>query len=123
MTPETAKRLLDARHACTLLERILKDASIDSFRDDVVLELAVQKLLENIGEALSQVRRTDSTLSVVIPDMHRYIGLRNHLSHGYDSVNYDILWIIANQEVPDLARTLDELLRDAPDPNTGIPRV
>ncbi|MGI8403252.1 MAG: HepT-like ribonuclease domain-containing protein [Thermomicrobiales bacterium] len=93
----------------------------DSFLDDIVLELAAQKLLENIGEALNQVRRTDPAMNAVIPNLHRYIGLRNHLSHGYDTVNYDVLWIIVIQEIPELARTLDEWLREAPDPDTGIP--
>jgi len=116
MMPETAKRLLDARQACALLTQILSKESVDSYLDNIVLELAVQKLLENIGEALSQVRRSDPTMSEMIPDMHRYIGLRNHVSHGYDSVSYDILWAVAKEEVPKLASVPDRLLLVAPPP-------
>ncbi|MGB3306377.1 MAG: HepT-like ribonuclease domain-containing protein [Thermomicrobiales bacterium] len=119
MTPETAKRLLDARQACALLTQILSDESLDSYLDNVVLELAVQKLLENIGEALSQIRRSEPTTSEMIPDMHRYIGLRNHVSHGYDSVSYDILWTVAKEEVPKLASVLDRLLLSAPPPENS----
>lgn len=28
------------------------------------------------------------------------IGARNHLIHGYDNVDFDILWVIAKHDLP-----------------------
>lgn len=40
--------------------------------------------------------------------------MRNQITHGYDSVDYAIVWQVATQQVPPLRRALDELLATAP---------
>jgi uncharacterized protein with HEPN domain len=39
------------------------------------------------------------------------IGLRNRLIHGYDSIDFDILWVIVQRDLPDLINKLGETLR------------
>jgi uncharacterized protein with HEPN domain len=44
-----------------------------------------------------------------IPWQH-IISLRNRLIHGYDSVDFDILWQIVVQDLPPLIATLERTL-------------
>jgi uncharacterized protein with HEPN domain len=36
--------------------------------------------------------------------------MRNQITHGYDSVDYAIVWQVATQQVPLLHRAVDDLL-------------
>ena len=38
------------------------------------------------------------------------IGLRNRLIHGYDNVDFDILWNIVQQDLPGLITKLENIL-------------
>jgi len=38
------------------------------------------------------------------------IGARNRLIHGYDSVDFDILWAIVNNDLPPLIARLESIL-------------
>ena len=38
------------------------------------------------------------------------IGARNRLIHGYDSVDFDILWTIVENDLPGLIRQLESIL-------------
>ena len=40
------------------------------------------------------------------------IGARNRLIHGYDSVDFDILWIIVKDDLPPLITRLENILED-----------
>jgi uncharacterized protein with HEPN domain len=42
------------------------------------------------------------------------IGTRNRLIHGYDAVDYDILWEIVTADFPPLARQITTLLPGDP---------
>jgi uncharacterized protein with HEPN domain len=38
------------------------------------------------------------------------IAARNRLIHGYDSVDFDILWAFVNHDLPDLIIQLENIL-------------
>jgi uncharacterized protein with HEPN domain len=38
------------------------------------------------------------------------IGLRNRLIHGYDSVDFDVLWQIVTADLPQLVSDLERCL-------------
>lgn len=38
------------------------------------------------------------------------VGLRNRLIHGYDSVDFDILWQIVSDDLPPLIAVLEKAL-------------
>jgi len=117
MTPEIAKRLLDARNAAVELEEFIEGHTAESFDDNRGLQLIVHKLLEIIGEALNGARRSEPSVAQQIPNLQRYISLRNQITHGYDSVDYSILWVVARSRIPDLIVILDELLNAAESPD------
>jgi uncharacterized protein with HEPN domain len=45
------------------------------------------------------------------------IGLRNRLIHGYDAVDFDILWTIVKQDVPVLIEHLELILLEVRRPD------
>jgi len=40
------------------------------------------------------------------------VGLRNRLIHGYDEVDFDILWQIVTDDLPPLVTALEKILSE-----------
>jgi len=83
-----------------------KKADLDSDRQ---LNLCMVRPLEIIGEAANRNPKEEQSKYSGIPrsDM---ISLRNRLIHGYDMVDFDILWQIVTHDLPELIRALKEIL-------------
>ena len=82
---------------------------------DRKLNLALIRLLEILGEAATRVPPEDRTKYPQIP-WSQLISLRNRLIHGYDQVDFDILWQIVTQDLPALDGELEQIV-PAPDPS------
>ncbi|MFO0965567.1 MAG: HepT-like ribonuclease domain-containing protein [Gemmataceae bacterium] len=72
---------------------------------DRLLNLALVRLLEIIGEAATRVSSSVQAAHAGIP-WPQIIGLRNRLIHGYDAVDLDILWNILQIDLPPLVSDL-----------------
>ena len=81
-------------------------AELDSDRQ---LNLSLVRLLEIVGEAAGRVPAEERArhLDIPWPDIG---GLRNRLIHGYDSVDFDILWHIVSDDLPPLIAALENAL-------------
>ncbi len=77
---------------------------------DRLLNLALTRLVEVIGEAANRV---PGQIQVKYPDLPwlQMIGARNRLIHGYDSVDFDVLWMIVNHDLPDMITRLKEIVK------------
>jgi uncharacterized protein with HEPN domain len=73
-------------------------AALDADRP---LNLSLVRLLEIVGEAASRVPARERAKYPGIP-WAQIVGLRNRLIHGYDNVDFDILWHIVTQDLPPL---------------------
>ncbi len=80
----------------------------DIDRDEKLL-FALTHLVEVIGEAASHVPPETRAQYPEIPWL-KIAGMRNRLIHGYDSVDYDILWQTITGSLPRLLATLDAIL-------------
>ena len=90
--PRSPRKLYeDILQAISELELFCKDKDIDDFLQDRQLQLTAERELEIIGEALSRLRREFPGHADTIPDIHKIVGLRNVLAHGYDVLDYEIL--------------------------------
>jgi uncharacterized protein with HEPN domain len=74
------------------------------------LNLSLVRLLEIVGEAATRVPAQERILYPDIP-WSEIVGLRNRLIHGYDSVDFDILWQIVTEDLPPLIATLEKTLK------------
>ncbi len=101
-----AQMLGYAREAVTLAS----GKSRSDLDTDRLFELALTRLLEVIGEAANRIPDEIQAANPEIPWL-QVIGLRNRLIHGYDSVDFDILWAIVKNDLPDLIRKLEKILK------------
>jgi uncharacterized protein with HEPN domain len=76
---------------------------------DRLLNLSLVRLLEVLGEAARRVPEADRRRYLGIP-WTEIVGLRNRLIHGYDQVDFDILWRIVSRDLPALVRELDKIV-------------
>ena len=112
MQPETPALLWDAREAATLARQFLGDLTLLEYKQDALRRSAVERQLGIVGEALGAVRKIDAETAASIPDIHRIIGLRHLLAHGYAVIDDAVVWDAVVRHVPDLITTLDDLLGD-----------
>lgn len=68
---------------------------------DRLLNLALVRLIEVIGEAANRVSAATQGRLSAIP-WPAIVGMRNRLIHGYDEVDFDILWQVIVQDLPPL---------------------
>jgi uncharacterized protein with HEPN domain len=83
-------------------------ADLDSNR---LLNLALVRLMEIVGEAANQIPKSSQASYPQIP-WSQIVSLRNRLIHGYDSVDLDILWQIITFDLPPLIASLEKILAD-----------
>jgi uncharacterized protein with HEPN domain len=77
-----------------------------------VLELALIRLVEVVGEASANVSSAAQAKYSKVP-WPQVIGMRNRLIHGYDSVDLDILWDTIEVDLPPLIEELENILGEA----------
>ena len=76
---------------------------------DRQLNLALVRLLEIIGEAAARTPEEERTLYPDIP-WQEIVSLRNRLIHGYDSVDFEILWNVITTDLPPLIAKLERII-------------
>jgi uncharacterized protein with HEPN domain len=102
------RHMLD--HAIEAVEmcRGCQRADLDKDRK---LNLALVRLIEIIGEAATRVTEAKQSALTGIP-WPEIIGMRNRIVHGYDQINFDILWAVIQNDLPPLIRQLRSELGD-----------
>ena len=83
----------------------------NDLESDRVFFLALLKLVEIVGEAATRVSQATQAAHPDLP-WREVIGTRNRLIHGYDAVDYDILWEIVATDFPPVAEQLRTVLED-----------
>ncbi len=89
---------------------------------DTQFAFAVRYGVGMLGEAASQVPR-EVQAEVPEIDWSAIIGMRHRLIHGYETVNYDILWDAVQNDLPDLigrlAVQIEKFERETDEPPRG----
>jgi uncharacterized protein with HEPN domain len=102
------QHMLDAAREAGAL---VSDRSRAEYDGDRTLRLALVRLLEVAGEAAGRVPMDFRDSHPEIP-WFGIVGLRNRLIHGYDEVDYDIVWQILTEDIPSLITRLEEAISD-----------
>lgn len=111
MQPEVKKYLHDILTAIDEVTSFVNKAEFDDLLSNRMLQAAVEREFEIIGEALNRISKIDNTCLEAIQDVKRIIGFRNIIVHGYDMIDYEILWDAANDKVIQLKTDIQKLLR------------
>lgn len=101
--------LLDIAKAAQLVTEFIAGMTKQSFLDDIKTESSVLYQLAVIGEA---VKRLSPELRAQHPDVPWQLiaGMRDHLIHGYDVVDWNEVWKTATKDAPDLLSKIEPLL-------------
>jgi len=76
---------------------------------DPILQLALARAIEIIGEAASKVSHEYQETAPQIP-WAQIIGMRNRLIHAYFDINLNVLWTTITDNIPSLVTELEKLL-------------
>jgi uncharacterized protein with HEPN domain len=98
------QRVLDILDAADQIAGVVKEGR-DAWAEDRLRQLAVERLLEIIGESANALSDEFKAQYPNIP-WRDVIGLRIVLAHHYHRVDPNQVWIIAADEVPRLAQQL-----------------
>ncbi len=105
------KYLYDINEACDLIINFIDGLKFDNYCMDRMVQSAVERQFEIIGEALSKVIKIDSAVLSNITNYRKIINFRNALIHGYASVSNDIVWGIIENELFILRKEVADLLK------------
>jgi len=113
MNHQAIKRLADAAQAIDAIERFTADIDLDSYLENELLQAAVERKFEILGEALKKACETEPSLADTIPDLRAIISMRNRIIHAYDAVDQRILWDAIHEDMTQLKQGLDALISEA----------
>ena len=85
---------------------IINDENHASFLSNRVKRLAVERLIEIIGEAANHISEEVINKNDDIP-WSKIIGLRNKIVHDYGEILTDRIWLIASKSIPELINLLN----------------
>ena len=112
MERDPRKFLWDARRAAERVMTYVQGKIFDDLMADEILRFAVERQLQNIGEAIAQLARFDVVTAERIPRFREIIAFRNILVHQYDALDYEAAWRVIRDDLPRLVSEIDAILGD-----------
>src|SRR5271169_1522579 len=73
--------------------------------------LAFERVMEVLGEAVKRLPSEQLDRYPAVP-WKLVAGMRDRVSHGYDAVDYSILWDTVHNDVPGLHATVAQMLKE-----------
>jgi uncharacterized protein with HEPN domain len=105
------ERLLHILDAIYNIQDFTRDLSYDQYLDDLKLKLAVVKLFEIIGEAVSSL---SPEIQKEYPDIEWNVirSARNVLIHEYFGIDYKIVWNSIHENIPKLKEQINHIMTE-----------
>ncbi len=110
------QRLLDylnhISEAIVRIEHYVEDLDENDFLNNALIQDAVVRNLEVIGEASNKIQKFYPAFTeqhTEIPFSVAY-EMRNALSHGYFKINFEVVWQTLERDLPELSRLIAPLL-------------
>ena len=112
MTRPPAACLWDIQQACRAVRDFAGAAGLSEYEANAMLRSAVERQLQNIGEAVSQLSKSDAELAAPIPRQRQLTGFRNVLAHGYAGLNNAQAGRVAQENLPELEAQVNDLIAE-----------
>lgn len=93
------------------LQRRSKSLQFDEYINDETITRAFIRSLEIIGEASKKLPRDFKEKHPEI-DWQRMAGMRDVLIHAYFGVDYDIVWSVVQEKIPQLKQQIETIIED-----------
>lgn len=106
---KNGQRLVHILQAIQRIHRSIDGVSVDEFLADEDKQGNVVRCLEIIGEAANHVAEEICTANPEIP-WFAIVGMRNNLIHGYNEVNYRLVWETVQRDLKVLEEQIPQIL-------------
>lgn len=104
--------LWDVTDAAAAIQAFTQGMDREHFRQNALVQAAVERKFEVIGEALNQLSKIDQDLAARIPDLAQIVAFRNQLIHGYASISVDTIWSVIEFSLHPLSAVTQALLAE-----------
>jgi len=101
--------LLDILESARAAVLYMRGKGRNDFSKDHLLQDAVVRRLEIIGEASGRVSEETQMKYEHLP-WQAMKGTRNTIIHEYDSIELDIIWKIVEEDLPSLIEELEKII-------------
>jgi len=110
--------------AARRIRRFTEDMTELAFLDNELVQDGVIRNIEVIGEAARNIQRRFPQFAAEHPEVpwEDVYWMRNRLSHGYFSVDLELVWKTVERDIPELETQVLLLMRGT-DAGTTIPDV
>ena len=109
MSKDPKEYLRHIQDECSYIISVSKNLSFDDFLEDETLKRAVIRSLEIIGEASKKIP-DDFKLNYKTIQWKNMAGMRDRLIHNYMGINYNIVWDVVKNKIPDIYKHISEFL-------------
>ena len=104
------KCLLDILNSIERINTFLgQKRDFNEFQNNILVKQAVERNFEIIGEAAKRI--LDIQPDFKLSNIKQITGLRNRISHAYDSIDDSAIWVIIVNHLPLLEKEVRELLK------------
>lgn len=110
--------LWDVIDAAMAIDAFTSGVDFSGYAGSPLIQAAVERKFEIIGEALAQLSRHNPELAGKIPGTPQIVGFRNLLIHGYAAIDQRRVWRILGESLPPLVAVVRRLLKEL-DPGHG----
>lgn len=103
--------LRQIQEAALRLQELCEGKTLPALLKDWQATAAMERFIEVLGEA---VKRLPMELRARYPAVpwKEIAGTRDRLSHGYDDIEYEVLWDAVQNDIPVLLTTVAQILQD-----------
>ena len=81
----------------------------DEFRGDWRKQMLGERVVEVLGEAVKRLPEDLRDRHPHVP-WRKVAGTRDYIAHGYESVDYDVIWGVLDQEIAKLKQAVAAIL-------------
>ena len=110
--------LLDMLLAARKVQDFTKDVDWEQFQDDELVQDAVMRQIQIVGEAARKVSPQCQEAHPQIP-WQGIIGMRHRLVHEYFRIIPERVWDVVENDVPELIRHIEPLVPPDESPSVG----
>ena len=110
MNREYKLYLNDILISCNNIEKYVEYKCFDEFNRDDILKDAVVRRFEIIGEAVKNLPDEYKAGNSEV-DWKSVAGMRDKLIHHYFGVDYEIVWDVVKNEIPNLKLEIEKLIQ------------